>query len=184
MERFDRIRDGDDVVRRVPLEDAAQVMNLPPASKYAISSEDVVLALAGLCKARPVAVRNLYLQFVFAWLTGNGDLHGKNLSVRQAPDGLWEVTPVYDLLCTQPYAGWADPMAVPLYGRANRLGRRWWLDAAQRWGLPERAVARSLDRIAAAVLPWADRVGEIGFDDATYDRLAALLRERAGELTG
>lgn len=31
VERFDRIR-----------EDAAQVMNLPPASKYAVSSEDVV----------------------------------------------------------------------------------------------------------------------------------------------
>ncbi len=40
-----------------------------------------MLALAALCKARPVAVRNLYLQFVFAWLTGNGDLHAKNIAV-------------------------------------------------------------------------------------------------------
>lgn len=71
VERFDRLQEGADgknVPVRLSLEDATQVLNLPPASKYAVSSEEAVLALAALCKARPVAVRNLYLQFVFAWL--------------------------------------------------------------------------------------------------------------------
>lgn len=84
VERFDRLQEGADgknVPVRLPLEDATQVLNLPPASKYAVSSEEAVLALAALCRARPVAVRNLYLQFVVAWLTGNGDLHAKNIAV-------------------------------------------------------------------------------------------------------
>lgn len=188
VERFDRVVVPGGPPRRLPQEDACQVLGRYPAAKYRVSLQEAALALADAVErgggSRPLALRRVLETAALSYVVGNGDLHGKNLSVRQAPDGLWEVTPVYDLLCTQPYAGWADPMAVPLYGRANRLGRRWWLDAAQRWGLPERAVARSLDRIAAAVLPWADRVGEIGFDDATSDRLAALLRERAGELTG
>jgi serine/threonine-protein kinase HipA len=105
VERFDRIQDNrtqgsdddGDGVLCLPLEYAAQVMNLPPASKYTVSSEDVVLALAGLCRARPVAVRNLYLQFVFAWLTGNGDLHAKNVSVLGGPPSSWVVAPMYDI---------------------------------------------------------------------------------------
>jgi hypothetical protein len=52
-----------------------------------------VLALAGLCKARAVASRNLYLQFVFAWLTGNGDLHAKNAAVLEGRRGGWVVAP-------------------------------------------------------------------------------------------
>ncbi|MDE8669120.1 HipA domain-containing protein [Pseudarthrobacter sp. H3Y2-7] len=68
-----------------------------PASKYAVSSVEVVLALAGLCKARAVASRNLYLQFLFAWLTGNGDLHAKNAAVLEGRRGGWVVAPMYAL---------------------------------------------------------------------------------------
>ncbi|MDV3129580.1 HipA domain-containing protein [Mycobacterium sp. 21AC1] len=32
---------------------------------------------------------------VFSWLIGNGDLHGKNLSIYD-PDGVWQPTPAYD----------------------------------------------------------------------------------------
>jgi serine/threonine-protein kinase HipA len=50
VERFDRPTGGGPP--RLALEDAAQVMNLPPASNYAVSSEEAVLAFAGLCKAQ------------------------------------------------------------------------------------------------------------------------------------
>lgn len=98
VERFDRAH-ADGLVR-LALEDGAQVMNLPPASKYAVTSEQLVLALAGLCRAKAVAVRNLYLQFVFAWLTGNGDLHAKNAAVLAGRNGSWTVAPMYDIPCT------------------------------------------------------------------------------------
>jgi hypothetical protein len=50
-------------------------------------------------------------------------------------------TPAYDLLTTQPYSGWRDPMAPTLYGRVNRLDRAHFLDAAVRLGLRDRAAA-------------------------------------------
>ena len=188
VERFDRVVVPGAPVRRLPQEDACQVLGRYPAAKYRITLQEAALALADAVEtaggSRPLALRRVLETAAVSYLIGNGDLHGKNLSVRAAPDGLWEVTPAYDLLCTQPYTGWTDPMAVPLYGRANRLGRRWWLDAAQRWGLPERVVHRSLDRIVTAVEPWIDRVGDIGFDDAATARLADLLRTRRAELTG
>ena len=65
-----------------------------------------------------IALVELLKVVVFSWLIGNGDLHGKNMSIYN-PDGWWQPTPAYDLLCTQPYAGWNDPMALNLYGRAK-----------------------------------------------------------------
>jgi hypothetical protein len=55
---------NDESWRRLPLEDGTQVMGLPPASKYAMSSEDVATALARQCQTPVLASRNIYLQFV------------------------------------------------------------------------------------------------------------------------
>lgn len=182
--RFDRVPGPP---HRLAQEDACQVLGRYPAAKYRISLQEAALALARTVEdgggSRPLALRRILEVAAFSYLIGNGDLHGKNLSIRQTPDGLWELTPAYDLLSTQPYASWSDPMALTMYGRAAKLGRRWWLDAATRFGLPERAITRSLDRIAEAAGPWLDRVGEIGFDDATTDRLGDLVRTRRAELT-
>lgn len=67
----------------------------------------------------------------------------------------------YDLLSTQPYLGWRDPMALRLYGRDNRLGLLWWLEATPRLGIPERAMSRSIARIVDAAQPWLDSGDEI-----------------------
>ncbi len=166
-------------MRRLPLEDGAQVMNLPPASKYAVSSEDVVLALAGLCKARPVAVRNLYLQFLFAWLTGNGDLHAKNVSVLSRPRSGWMVAPVYDIPCTLLYGD--DTMALAVGGKVKGLKARHWRDFADAIGLPQRAAAAANALALAAAS--AIRLEELPFSGSPLNGALRELRFRRGELT-
>lgn len=136
-----------------------------PSAKYQISLEECIRALAVAVEvnggSRPLAIRRALELAAYSYLIGNGDLHAKNLSIHQDPRGIWALTPAYDLLTTQPYFGWRDPMAINLFGRGNRLSRRWWLDAANRLGLPERAIGGRLDRIvrAAAVArpPCGDR---------------------------
>ncbi|MCS5716009.1 HipA domain-containing protein [Herbiconiux sp. CPCC 205716] len=144
VRRFDRVRVGDGW-RRLPVEDATQALALPPADKYRIDAADAVAALSRLCAAPVVAVRNLYLQFVFAWLTGNGDLHGKNVAVLGGPDGRTAIAPIYDVPCTLLYGD--DSLALPIAGRTTRLRRRHWAEFADAIGLPQRA-ARSAEAIA------------------------------------
>ena len=186
VERFDRQVAADGSPRRLAQEDACQVLGRYPAAKYRLTMQEVASGLAAAVEdgggSRPLALRRVLETAAFSYLIGNGDLHAKNLSIRQAPSGLWEVTPAYDLLSTQPYLAWRDPMALPLYGRANRLTRRWWLDAAARLGLAERAVTRTLDRIVDTAAPWLTRLSEIGFDDHTTDRLTRLIATRRTEL--
>jgi serine/threonine-protein kinase HipA len=186
VERFDRFLPRSGPVRRYAQEDACQVLGRYPAAKYRLTLQEVAVGLASAVEAaggsRPLALLRVLEIAAFSYLIGNGDLHGKNISIHEGASGLWEVTPAYDLLSTQPYLSWRDPMALPLYGRANRLTRKWWLDAAARLGLADRAITRSLDRIVAAAASWSVRLGQIGLDDRTTERLSELLATRSGEL--
>lgn len=91
-----------------------------------------------MCKAKPVAIRNLYLQFVFAWLTGNGDLDAKNASILESRQGGWAVSPMYDTPCNLLYGD--DTMALTISGKVKNLKAKHWQDFAAGIGLPERAV--------------------------------------------
>lgn len=139
VERFDRVKGAGEAWARLPVEDGTQVLGLPPASKYSVASEDVVLALARQCQAPVVAKRNMYLQFAFAWLTGNGDLHAKNLSVLGNAGGAFAMAPIYDVPCTLVYGD--NTMALPIAGRYKNLKARHWEDFAQSLGLPPKAAA-------------------------------------------
>jgi serine/threonine-protein kinase HipA len=170
---------------RLAQEDACQVVGLYPASKYRIHTETAITALADACArgggSRATAVLELLRVVVFSWLIGNGDLHGKNLSI-YCPDGFWRPTPAYDLLTTQPYTGWRDPMAMSLYGRANRLNRQHFLESAERLGLRSRASARMIDETLDAAQQWPARCGEIGFAARQTELLTEMLWSRIATL--
>jgi serine/threonine-protein kinase HipA len=180
VDRFDRTGNI-----RIPQEDACQVANLYPASKYRIHSETAITTLADACArgggSRAAAIIELLRVLVFSWLIGNGDLHGKNLSIF-APEGIWQPTPAYDLLTTQPYTGWKDPMALTLYGRANKLTRRNFIEAAARMGLRERAPSRMIDSIVDAAESWVGRCHEIGFAERQTELLTTMLQSRIATL--
>jgi len=139
VERFDRkYVPGDAEVTRYALEDGLQVLDLPPAVKYSVSAEQIADGLAGYCQAPVIAKRSLYLQFLFAWLTGNGDLHGKNLSILADSAGKFAIAPIYDVPCTLIYGD--DTMALSLSGKTKNLKSRHWLEFGQYLGLTERAI--------------------------------------------
>ena len=137
-----------------------------PADKYNASAEQAVMALAHVCAARVVALRDLYRQLAFAYLTGNGDVHAKNLAILMDASGEWRVAPAYDLPATVPYGD--TTLALEIQGRTTDVSRRHWLRFAQAIGLPERAAVRVLDdlltrlahlgeRLRAGALPFAQR---------------------------
>ncbi|BBY06768.1 type II toxin-antitoxin system HipA family toxin [Mycobacterium noviomagense] len=180
VRRFDR-----NGLTRIAQEDACQVADIYPASKYRIKAETAIGVLADACArgggSRAAGVLELLKTVVFSWLIGNGDLHGKNLSIYN-PDGAWQPTPAYDLLCTQPYMRWRDPMALSLYGRANRLTRDHVVEAGERLGLRPRATSRTIDSIIDAAQDWPGRCGDIGFDDRQTELLSEMLHNRIGTL--
>ncbi|AOT04818.1 type II toxin-antitoxin system HipA family toxin [Arthrobacter sp. U41] len=179
VERFDRVKGPAGAWVRLPLEDGTQVLGLPPASKYGVSSEDVARALASACTAPLLASRNLYLQFLFAWLTGNGDLHAKNLAVLGSPRG-FVMAPVFDVPCTLLYGD--ETLALPVAGKTRHLKARHWAELAGSLGLPERAAAAA-NRIALAAAA-AIRLEDLPFTGSPLRGAQRELRFRRRELEG
>ena len=185
--RFDRIP-ADGRTHRLAQEDGCQLLGAYPAAKYRLRTEVVARVVADVVEtglgSGPLATRRLLELVTFSYLIGNGDLHGKNFSARQAPSGIWELSPAYDLVSTQPYLGWRDPMALDLVGRANRLDRRHLVESGARLGLPERATTRVIDQIANRAEPWLGRLDRIGLDERSTELLRELLRTRLAGLRG
>ncbi|MTJ76529.1 type II toxin-antitoxin system HipA family toxin, partial [Nocardia seriolae] len=177
VRRFDRVYEGGSW-RRLAFEDATQVLGLPPASKYQADAATVVNALAQIAEAPAVARRNLYLQFLFAWLTGNGDLHAKNVGVVQAHAGKWGIAPIFDIPCT--LVDGDNSMALPISSRTRKLRSRDWAAFATEVGLTERAAvsARTVALRAAAAVDYA----ALPFSGSPMHKLERELRWRRTEL--
>jgi serine/threonine-protein kinase HipA len=171
VRRFDRTPDP------LPCEDACQVLDRWPADKYNVTAEEVAVALAGVCGAPVVALRAVFQQLCFAWLTGNGDVHAKNVSVI-GEGGEWRVAPAYDVPSTVVYGDVS--MALPIGGRKRGLSRKRLLGFAASIRLPERAAVRIIDELLTRTegLEAALRAGALPFSGKTTADLVAELRHR------
>lgn len=171
VERFDRVPvlgGPPDAVLRLAVEDGAQVLGLYPADKYNVGYGQVCRALADYCAAPLPALRNLAIQAAYAWLSGNGDLHAKNVSMVQRPSGEWSIAPVYDIPSTVVYGD--RTLALTLDGKRTGISRRHYLAWAGGLGLTERAAVHSLELGLKAAGPLlADLEAGTAFASATDD---------------
>lgn len=183
VERFDRASQADGRTVRLPVEDATQVLGIYPADKYNVSSEKAAEALSHRCPARLVALRDIYRQVCFAWLTGNGDLHAKNLSIIQR-EGEWSVAPAYDIPTTLPYGD--STLALPVGGKKQGLSRKRLLEFGESIGLKRAAAETTLDAVVTAVEPveadW--RCGVVPFNTQTLHDVSSSLRRRRRDALG
>jgi serine/threonine-protein kinase HipA len=178
IRRFDRVVGKDGDVTSRACEDACQVLARWPADKYNVSGEEAVIALANRCPARPVALRSLYQQICFAWLTGNGDVHAKNLSILATQEGEWRVAPAYDLPSTVPYGD--KSLALPIGNRVRGLSRKRLFAFAEDIGLRSSVGAKILDELLEQLSGLEDEIrsGVLPFPDKVTQDFAAEIRYR------
>jgi serine/threonine-protein kinase HipA len=180
--RFDRIPDADGGVAMVAQEDACQVLARYPADKYRLTTEEVIRALAGVCRARPVAALVLLKQLAFAYLSCNGDAHAKNFSVRRHGSE-WRVTAAYDVPTSYVYGD--HTMALTLNGRRKEdIGRDDFISLGAAVGVRAPAVERALDGLCERVDAWIDGVGGLPFDGGMLEKLRRAIEYRRRRLKG
>lgn len=178
VSRFDRHRADAGSFLRLAMEDAAQLLGVLPAAKYSVDAVDVVRAVVSNVDAPVLAARNLYIQFLYSWLTGNGDLHAKNVSVLRGADGRWAVAPVYDVPCTALYRDFS--LALPVAGKTAKVSGRHWRDFAEEIGLPEKSM-RSLNRMVLKVASAID-LSALPFEGSLLNGAQREVARRRGKL--
>jgi serine/threonine-protein kinase HipA len=175
--RFDRLPDGS----KLRQEDFCQLAEKSPKDKYDGSAELCVRLVRKYASESLIEILKLYRVLVFAWWTGNGDMHLKNFSLLADTQGIMRLTPAYDLLCTRLVIP-NDPLALPVVGKKDHLDRADWLTFAGYCQLPERTAIRLLDgQVSAldAALSLIDRSFLPPDQKAMYQ---ALISDRTAQL--
>lgn len=105
VERFDRLWTKDGRLLRVPQEDCCQALSIVPSRKYESDGGPGIPAIMNLLKGSdtPEADQRTFFkaQIVF-WLLGATDGHAKNFSLRLSSAARFQMTPLYDIISTQP----------------------------------------------------------------------------------
>jgi serine/threonine-protein kinase HipA len=176
--RFDRTSRGS-----LAVEDGCQVLGRYPADKYSLTTESVCAALAAVCDAPLVAAQAFVRWVAFAYLACDGDLHAKNLSIVEVRPGVWRPAPAYDLPSSYPYGD--HTMALSINGkRRDNIGRRDFVALGAALNVPERAVHRALDDVAASTDQWVDALTELPFDGLLVRKWQRAVNYRRRRLMG
>ena len=145
VRRFDRLPNG----HKLRQEDFCQLAEISPKEKYDGSAELCVRLLRKYATEPLIEILKLYRQLVFAWWSGNGDMHLKNLSLLTNEQGVTQLSPAYDLVCTRLVIP-NDPLSLPIVGKKDNLDRNDWLNFARYCQLPEKTALRVLEAQSSA----------------------------------
>jgi serine/threonine-protein kinase HipA len=170
IERFDRTWTREGRLLRLPQEDCCQALSVPPSRKYESEGGPGIREIAELLKGSdtPAADQRTFFkaQLVF-WLLGATDGHAKNFSVRLATGGRFRLTPLYDVISTQPSldAGQItqNQMKLAMAVGTNRhyvvhtiVGRHF-VQTAKTCGLPDNMVNEVIQELADTAHSSIDR---------------------------
>lgn len=182
VERFDR---GYDSKKRTPYaiaqEDACQFLNRYPSDKYRVSYNKIAERLTTICSAPKVEILKLINLIAYSYIIYNGDLHAKNISIHsKTQSNLVILSPFYDLVSTLPYGD--QKMAISLEGRDRNFKLKDFINFGKRWKIPEKSIAKSINKISKIVLENLGNLEETRFKGKKLIHLRKSIIERAQEL--
>lgn len=176
-----RRHDGPDDGAAWLREDFCQLAGRPPDATHDGSAE-LCADLIRRCASEPlVALMKLYRLMVFAWWTGNGNLHLGSLALVTGPDDVRGFAPARDLVCTR-LAIPGDPLALPVGGKRDRLARADWLRYGDTCGLRPRVVERVLATIVSSFDEALELVSRSFLTEEAKGAYAELLGRRTALL--
>jgi serine/threonine-protein kinase HipA len=136
--RFDRIKKG-----KLHVEDMAQLTGTLTENKYRSSMEKVSKALLKYSSYPGIDAIRLFELTLFAFITGNSDMHLKNFSLIRNEEDEIMLSPAYDLLSTKLLIPKdKEDLALPLNGKKSNLKKKDFDLFASQLGINETAVKK------------------------------------------
>ena len=165
VERFDRTICPDGAIQRIHQEDFCQATATIPERKYEQDGGPSLRRIAEIVQAavsKRGALDDLLRATACNVLIGNGDAHGKNLSLLHHENGELELSPLYDLVSTLTYGLDRLAMFIDSVHRIDRVTNERIVNEATRWGMDRshatRVVQDVVHGVAAAVQKACDEV--------------------------
>ena len=176
IQRFDRQGRS----KKVHVEDFAQLAGKNRNTKYDFSMERLVTIIDTYCTFPAIEKAELFRRTVFAFLTGNEDMHLKNFSVI-VKGGIVRLSPVYDFVNTSVVLRDPEEMALPLAGKKRGLTRRTLIEyfGRERLGLASKIVDEYLTSLEKKLPEWFTWIEKSFLSDATKAKYKEVIERRA-----
>ncbi|MBI4606500.1 MAG: HipA domain-containing protein [Planctomycetes bacterium] len=172
--RFDRLAAGG----KLRQEDFCQLAEKPPKEKYDGSAELCARIVRRHATEPLVELVKLFRLLVFAWWSGNGDMHLKNFSLLAGADGIHRLSPAYDQLSTRLVIP-DDDLALPVCGKKAGLSRHTWLELARYCRIPETVAGRVIGRLVEGTEEAGELISRSLLSPAMKVAYRSLLEERS-----
>lgn len=177
--RIDRSATGE----KLAMEDMCQLTERQTEHKYKSSYERIGKAIVQYSSQPKMDVTNYFEEVLFAWLTGNNDMHLKNFSLYEPTEGVVRLTPAYDLLNAAILNPRDDEeLALTLNGRKKHLQKRDFIQFAANLGIAQ-IVAERFIRKYQKLLPTFVRVVQSSFlSEELKEKFVNVMTERLNRL--
>ncbi len=192
VERYDRVRTGDGVIR-IHQEDMCQALACPPQQKYQAKGGPSPAAIMDLIRQYSVDRAADEQRFVdslaYNWLIGGTDAHAKNYGFLIAPGGQIRMAPLYDLSSALPYPKQVDlrraGLAMKIGGsyKLREINLKQWSKFADELRVDSDKLIQRIRRLAESLPAESRRIGaeleEQGLKHDVIPRLIAEISERS-----
>ncbi|WP_285828041.1 HipA domain-containing protein, partial [Bacteroides acidifaciens] len=168
---------------KYPMEDLCQLSERLTEHKYKGSYEQIAKAILRYSATPKLDVVNFWEQVLFSWLTGNADMHLKNFSLHSRNQGVYGLTPAYDLLSTALVLPEdTEELALTLNGRKRKLRRSDFVQAMTASGMDEKVIDNLFKKFIKAIPKWGEWIDVSFLPDEMKSKYKALIAERIGRL--
>ncbi|OWY24296.1 type II toxin-antitoxin system HipA family toxin [Sphingobacteriales bacterium UPWRP_1] len=176
--RIDRIKK-----RKLAMEDMCQLTERLTEDKYHGSYEQIGKAIQKYSATPGLDVVNFFEMVLFSFLTGNADMHLKNISLVEQTGLGMVLSPAYDLVNTA-LVNPADEeeMALTLNGRKKKLKKQDFVAAMNTMKVEEKQQENLFKKMVKALPGWLELINRSFMSAAFKEQYKSILTERMSRL--
>ena len=142
---------------KLAMEDMCQLSEKLTEQKYKGSYEQIAKLVLRYSSAPKLDLVNFWEQVVFSWITGNADMHLKNFSLYSPQQGVYTLTPAYDMLSTalvMPED--TEELALTLNGKKRKLKKADFVMSMRASGLDEKVIENLFKKLLKVETKWME----------------------------
>lgn len=175
--RFDRYGRS---LRKIHVEDFAQILGESRQTKYSGSMELVIQVIERYCTFPVLEKSKLFAQTIFNFLVGNEDMHLKNFSLMTDHEVV-RLAPVYDFLNSTIVHKDPEEMALPLNGKKKNITRSMLVRyfGAERLALEAKVIDDHLQRFARDLPTWFSWIERSFLSAQLQEKYRQIVESRA-----
>lgn len=178
--RIDRTDKGE----KLAMEDMCQLTERLTEHKYKGSYEQIAKAIQRFSSVPKLDVVNFWEQVVFSWITGNADMHLKNFSLYAKEQGIYDLTPAYDMLSTalvMPED--TEELALALNGKKRKIKKTDFIASMQSSGLDEKVIENIFRKFLKINDKWSEFIDCSFLPNDMKDGFKGIIAEKLSRLS-